>query len=225
MCGRFSLSVKTDQLEKLLPGKLIKIPEVLTNRYNIAPTQYISALTNDNTNELNRLKWGLIPSWAKDDTLASKMINARAETIFEKPSFKNLIVRRRCLIPASGYYEWKIDPNSKGKIPYYIKNSKDEMFTFAALWDSWKNKENQIINSATIITCEPNEKLANIHNRMPVIIDPDDRINWLGKNLTKEAITKLLIPANSCIFDIYQVDERVNFPAFDSEECILAKNI
>ncbi len=223
MCGRFALSAKTAQLEKLLPGRTVKISAILTNRYNIAPTQNISAIMNANTDELSSLKWGLIPSWAKDDSLASKMINARAETIFEKPSFKNLIVRRRCLIPASGYFEWKIDPSSKGKIPYYIKNSKDELFTFAGLWDSWKNNENEIINSVTIVTCQPNDKLSAIHNRMPVIINPDDRINWLENNLTKTDTDILLLPADPDLFDFYEVDKKVNISSFDSEECVNPK--
>lgn len=225
MCGRFALSVKTDQLEKLLPKKNVKVPTNLANRYNIAPTQYIHTLTNDNPNELSSFKWGLIPSWSKDEKLASKMINARSETIFEKPSFRNLILRRRCLIPASGYYEWKADSNQKHKTPFYIKNVNDELFTFAGLWDSWKNNDNIIINSVTIITSEPNEKLSFIYNRMPVIINQDDRNLWLDQNLTREETLKLLLPADSDLFDFYPVDDKVNSPSFDSEECIFPKNI
>ncbi len=180
MCGRFALSVKTTDIEKLLPS--IKRTESLGQaRYNIAPSQNIATILNTIPDEISFLKWGLILFWAKDANIGSKMINAKAETLAEKPSFKNSLRKKRCIIPASGFYEWQKVPGQKIKSPFYIKMKDNAPFFFAGLWDEWKNPENGIVKTVSIITTSANEIMSPIHNRMPVILDSNFLRLWLSE--------------------------------------------
>lgn len=222
MCGRFALSAKTSQIEKLLPG--LKINNNINPRYNISPSQKVKVILNTKPDQIVEAQWGLLPSWAKDKTIASKMINARVETLLEKPAFKNSFKNKRCLIIADAFYEWKNDSQSKGKIPYLIRLKSGEPFTFAGLWDVWINRDspdNEEILSTTIITTEPNDLMINIHNRMPVIVPVNLRQLWLDKNSDPEELKKIIsIPFNSYEMIAYEVSKLVNNPAFDDLSCI-----
>jgi putative SOS response-associated peptidase YedK len=154
---------------------------------------------------LDLLRWGLIPSWAKEESIGSRMINARAETLAEKASFKRLLNSRRCLIVADGFYEWMQEPGSKAKTPMYIRLKDDEPFAFAGLWDSWKNPAGEQIRTCTIITTEPNELMARIHNRMPAILSPEAREEWLDP-------TNHDLPLLSHLLGAYPADEMVARP-------------
>ncbi|MDQ1266453.1 MAG: hypothetical protein QG635_1605 [Bacteroidota bacterium] len=204
MCGRFALSAKTKDIEKLIPGIKISIEPGVRN--NIAPTQNISAVLNDGNRELSSVRWGLIPFWSKDMAIGAKLINARAETIAEKPSFRDSFRKRRCAIIASGFYEWKKEEGLSRKTPYFIKMKSGEPFAFAGLWDTWKSGQDSTLISATIITTEPNELIASIHNRMPVILNEESLDLWLG--IGENDKTKLF----SCISS-YPADLMEAYPA------------
>jgi len=180
MCGRF---VQITPLK--ITQQMFNIDSVFFDvipNYNVAPTQKILAIIkHDNVNKLEKLHWGLVPFWAKDVSFGSRMINARSETVAEKPSFKNAFRKRRCLIPADGFYEWK---GEKGyKQPYYVSIPSGESFAFAGLWEIWideGNDEESVYKSCTIITSEASESISNIHHRMPVILNPDFYEKWLN---------------------------------------------
>ena len=171
MCGRYTLTVPVEILAEEF-GVTGPLPEVPPS-YNIAPTQEVAAvLTDDGERRLEMLRWGLIPSWADDPGIGSRMINARSETVPEKPSFRRAFRERRCLILADGFYEWK--RTNDGKQPYYIRMEDGRPFAFAGLWESWRGGREEI-RSCTILTTEASDRVSNIHHRMPVILAPEDR--------------------------------------------------
>lgn len=220
MCGRFTLTVDPAQLREVFSW--LDIPDELTPRYNIAPTQPVAVVPNDGKNKLDFFIWGLIPSWAKDPQIGSRMINARAETLAEKPSFRNAYRRRRCLVLADGFYEWRKEPGGKTKTPMYIQLESREPFAFAGLWEVWYSKDGDKILSCNIITTEPNELLIKIHNRMPVILPPDTYQEWLAVDeQDPEQLDHLLrpYPANELI--AFPVSRQVNSPQNDSPELII----
>ena len=192
MCGRFTLFA-----EPIAIAAFLHAPEPSFDsepRYNIAPTQLILACrqAEDHHRELVRLRWGLIPSWAKDASIGVKAINARADTIAEKPMFRSAFKKRRCLIPASGFYEWQ-KTGKTTKQPFFIHPSKGDLFAFAGLWEAW-NKEGEPIESCTIITTDANKKLEQLHDRMPVILPPASFESWLDPKTPAEALKELLCP-------------------------------
>ncbi len=220
MCGRFTLTHDIQSIAKAFhataPAALQIVPH-----YNIAPTQNIVTVMRDEEIHLAMLRWGLIPSWAKEESVGSRMINARAETLAEKASFKRLLNSRRCLIVADGFYEWAQEPGSKAKTPMYIQLKDGELLTFAGLWDSWKNPAGEQIRTCTIITTKPNELMVNIHNRMPAILSPEARDLWLDPtNRDESALIHLLdaYPAEEMI--ARPVSRLVNNPKHDSAELI-----
>lgn len=213
MCGRFALSAKTEQIEKLLP-ELYKSKEIKPS-YNIAPTQKVAVVLNENPNEITFAQWGLIPSWSKDKSTGSKMINARAETLSEKPSFSRLLQKRRCLIFADGFFEWKAIEGTKKKSPYFIRMKTGEPFTFAGLWDKWKSPEGETITSVVIITTEPNNIVSPIHKRMPVIVLPQERGLWLSDETNQAIFQPLLMPYPNDEMEAYEVSQSVNNPGFN----------
>ncbi len=176
MCGRFALSAKTESVEKLIHNLVID-RDIIENT-NFAPTSSIPIVRNFPERELDYAFWGLIPSWAKDKSFGKTLFNARSETVAEKPSFRTAFKRRRCLVIADAFYEWKKIEGKKKKEKYIIKLKSGEPFTFAGLWEIWKSEEGNIL-SATILTTEPNETLSQIHNRMPVILPQQAREEWL----------------------------------------------
>lgn len=216
MCGRFSLSKSTIALAETL--QLETLPE-WTPRYNIAPTQTIMAIAADSTHgrQMRLFRWGLVPSWAKDLAIGTKLINARAETVAEKPSFRAAFKQRRCLIPADGFYEWqRLD--RKTKQPYYFQLTDQQPFAFAGLWEHWQG-EGAVVETCTILTTQANELLQPIHDRMPVIIRPEAYDRWLEPTVTPEHQT-LLRPYDATLMQGYRVSTLVNRATNDSPDCV-----
>jgi putative SOS response-associated peptidase YedK len=220
MCGRFTLfsdlNIIFDRFDIGQPVELEYLP-----RYNIAPSQQILAVVNDGSrNKLGYLRWGLIPSWAKDARIGYKLINARSETILEKPSFKNSFLHRRCLIPADGFYEWKQEYNKKVPVWIHLKNK--EPFALAGLWERWISPAGETIVSCTIITTKANDKISSIHERMPVILPRDREKSWLDRgNRDIEYLLSLLEPYPSDMMDYYPVSSQVNSANLDHPDLIL----
>ncbi len=217
------MSARTKDVEKLVPG--LKVEGELPPRYNIAPSQEIAAVLNDEKNELSMLRWGLVPSWAKDAATVNPIINARSETVAQKPSFRTPFKKRRCLIIADGYYEWRKAKGIKQKIPYFIKLKSSQPFAFAGLWDSWRSPGGYELLSAAILTTEPNDYLSAIHNRMPVILTPDESLIWLGNSPSEQSLHSGLLkayPQDS--MEAYEVSTYVNSPVNDGPQCIESVN-
>lgn len=219
MCGRFTLTVDAEELRQAFPG--LEIPDQVAPRYNIAPTQPVAVAPNDGKNRLDFYLWGLVPSWAKDASIGNRMINARSETLIEKPSFRTAFRRRRCLIPASGFYEWKQEAGSKTKIPMYIQLKSGAPFALAGLWESWNAPDGSILFSCTIITTGPNTLMESIHNRMPVILPPQAYATWLAPGeADPQTLQNLLVPYPADEMAARPVSRLVNDPANDSPACI-----
>ncbi len=222
MCGRFVLVT-----EIILIAKEFNIQDMVSDlkpSYNIAPSQDIAVVMNEGINKLKTCRWGLIPSWAKDKSIGNKMINARAETLHEKPSFKKNLKKRRCLILADGFYEWKKD--KKLKLPYYIYQKTKNIMAFAGLWDKWTSPDNEVITSCTIITTTANDLLKNLHHRMPVILKREEQKIWLDPMIQdQESLRSLLKPYPSEEMDFYEVSNPVNSPANNSPQCLQKRSL
>lgn len=217
MCGRFALVTEKKILELLYQ---LEIREDLQPRYNIAPSQDILALRRspeEGNRELVNLKWGLVPFWAKDASIGNRMINARSETAAEKPSFRDAFKKRRLLIPASGFFEWKKEGGVRQ--PYYVYSKSNRPFSLAGLWERW-DKGEQPIESCTILTTEPNTLLSSLHDRMPVIIAPDDFEKWLNPLTASSELNQLLKPYPPGDMAVHPVSREVNKPANNSPELI-----
>jgi len=220
MCGRFTLTADVNALQGAFPW--LNVPPELQPRYNIAPSQPVAVVPNDGKRRLDFYTWGLIPSWAKDPSLGSRMINARAETLAEKPSFRNSFKRRRCLILADGFYEWRQEAQSQPKTPMYIRLEAGEPFAFAGLWDQWNAPDGSTILSCTIITTQPNSLVEKIHNRMPVILPAGAHSAWLEPGEQNPAeLSRWLVPYPAAEMMAYPVSRRVNSPGNDSPDMIL----
>jgi putative SOS response-associated peptidase YedK len=219
MCGRFALSISSVVIAKLF--ELDEVPDIQP-RFNIAPSQPIAAILRQGRQEakriLKQLQWGLVPFWAKDPSIGSRMINARSETVAEKPAFRHAFARQRCLIPASGFYEWQ--KVKGGKQPFFVRLQDEDCFAMAGLWDRWQGKE-KIIESCNILTTDANELMKPIHNRMPVILKPEDYALWLDPEKTeKEQLLELLRPFSPNAMVAFAVSRRVNHPTHDAPDCI-----
>ena len=219
MCGRSTLTIDPNHLQEAFPWATL--PDDLPPRYNIAPSQHVAVIPNTGDNVITMYKWGLIPSWSKDPSIGDRMINARSESLAEKPSFRNAFRRRRCLILADGFYEWKQNPGMKSKQPIYIHLKNNRPFAFAGLWEVWNSPDGSEIRSCTIITTQPNKLLEPIHNRMPVILPPDAYQQWLlPGDQTAAQLNKLLVPYPPEEMVAYPVSKLVNSPQYDSFELI-----
>jgi len=222
MCGRFTLTTPVERLAEQfeISGDLPR----LTPSYNIAPSQQIAAVAENSEGErrLGRLQWGLVPRWSKDPEIGSKMINARAETVSEKNSFKSAFKKRRCLIPADGFYEWQRNQSGSGpKQPYYIRLETGTPYAFAGLWETWEGEDGRKIHSTTIITTEANELVGGIHHRMPVILPPESYGTWLDTFIQEpEELMPLLGPYPSGWMEAFPIGTYVNKPANDDPACI-----
>lgn len=218
MCGRFSLSVPVSDLAALFG---LDLQTLLSPRYNIAPAQAVAvvrASPQAGRRELALLHWGLIPSWAKDPSIGHKTINARSETVTEKPSFRNAFKKRRCLIPTSGFYEWKRE--GKAKQPYIIGLQGGALFALAGLWERWAPPGRDPVESCTILTTSPNEIMRPIHDRMPVIVDPEDYGLWLDPGLAEpDKLTPLLKPYPAERMQAHAVSPWVNSPKNEGARC------
>ncbi|PPK76760.1 putative SOS response-associated peptidase YedK [Methylobacter tundripaludum] len=216
MCGRYNLIATGQQIMDHF--RLLSLP-VHNPDYNIPPGQKILAIVQleDGSNRAVNLHWGLIPSWSKDRTISSHLINARAETLTEKPSFKKAYQHRRCLIPATGFFEWQ--SIGAGKQPYHIHKPDNALFAFGGLWEHWE-QDQETVYSCTIITTVANDKIAPIHNRMPIIIAPDDYNRWLDKKTAIIPIADFLAADAYRNMQITPISTRVNNPLHNDESCL-----
>jgi putative SOS response-associated peptidase YedK len=222
MCGRYRLSRRKQIVEEYFDT--VSDEPDWNPRYNIAPTQPVPVIRQhpkEPVRELSLMKWGLVPSWSKNLSGAASMINARSESASTKPAFRDALKSRRCLIPADGFYEWKRD--GKTKQPYCFEVNDGELFqlfAFAGLWDRWKDPNGNWIKTCSILTTIPNAVTSVVHDRMPVILDPESYDLWLDPGMTKvEAVSELLKPFDARLMRCYPVSTRINHVANDDEEC------
>jgi len=221
MCGRFVQYSPLQTIQQMLDVGTVSF-EVIPN-YNVAPTQkIITVIKHNNENKLEKLHWGLVPFWAKDISIGSRMINARAETVSQKPSFRNAFRKRRCLIPADGFYEWKGEKGNKQ--PYYVSIPSGEPFSFAGLWETWTDKETgeeSVYKSCTIITTAASESIREIHHRMPAILDPEFHEKWLNTDIQDPKELQVIIN-DGIIHDMkyYPVSKLVNSVKNNDPNCI-----
>ena len=216
MCGRFAFYSPSEATAALFGASSV---DVFEPRYNIAPTQFIATIrrNEEKKNEMVALRWGLVPSWANDPSIGNRMINARAETIAEKPSFRTAYRKRRCLIPADGFYEWHTEDNVK--VPYFISLASGEPFVFAGLWEHWKSRDSEeSLQTTTIVTGAANEFLMQVHHRMPVVLEAENAARWLDgdMNVLEEVIS------DAPEFRAWAVDRRVNNARNEGAELIAA---
>ena len=218
MCGRFTFNNNHKDVKKIFP--ITDITCELSPSYNIAPTQEVlTVIRYEDNNKLGKLHWGLVPSWAKDLSGAAKLINARSETVAEKPSFKNAFTKRRCLILADGFYEWQKTENTKQ--PWYFKLPSGGPFAFAGLWEVWKGSEGQKYNSCTILTTTASESVRHVHDRMPVILRPDIVNDWLNPdNHDTGRLKEILVDGRVKELTGYPVSNKMNSPSFNNPSCI-----
>jgi len=219
MCGRYRLSRRKQLIEEHFDTAAWD--DDWNPRYNIAPTQPVPIIRQhpkEPVRLLSLMKWGLVPSWAKDTSGAARMINARSETAHTLPAFRDPIRFRRCLIPADAFYEWK--RTTTGKQPFCFEVNEGELFAFAGLWDGWKDASGQWIKSCSILTTTPNAVTTTVDDRMPVILQPSDYDLWLDPGMTNaQVISELLKPFDARLMRSYPVSARVNHVANDDEEC------
>lgn len=210
MCGRFTL-IKPDAIADHFQVSIDRLPPP---RYNIAPSQPLGVIRSSSSyrREFRLMLWGLIPPWAKDKA-HKRLINARAETAHEKPSFRAAFKRKRCLIPATGFYEWRTD--SQGKQPFYFHLNTHQLFAFAGLWETWEE-----IETCTILTTSANEILKPVHHRMPVILSPEHYDTWLSRASSIDELRSLLKPYSPNIMQAYPVSKAVNNPTYESPDCV-----
>jgi putative SOS response-associated peptidase YedK len=220
MCGRFALTHIHGFFTRF---QLMDQQAQLRPRFNVAPTQEHPVIINQSTNQMLMMRWGLVPFWAKDPKIGNRLINARAETATTKPAFRISIKRKRCLVPATGFYEWKRLAN--GKVPYYIHLKDDSVFAFAGLYDSWLSSDGEQLMSYAIITTTPNALMSKIHNRMPAVLDRVSEDQWLSKDqLMDSELKRILKPYPAQSMDAYEVSTKVNDPRVENEDLVRPSN-
>ena len=218
MCGRFSITLEAGEVQLKLG--LGEMPSDWKPRYNLAPSQPVPVILDPEKRVVHWMTWGLVPSWAKSPAIGSQLINARAETVAEKPAFRQSFTQRRCLILADGFYEWlKTGGSGKSSVPYYFHEERGLPFTFAGLWDCWQDHEGNELQSCTIITCPANGVVQPIHDRMPVILDDKARWEWLTP-LAAPALLAMLKPIEDGFLERYPVSRLVNNPRIDNINCL-----
>jgi putative SOS response-associated peptidase YedK len=222
-CGRYTLATNGSELAKRY--NLATLPSLRPN-YNVAPGQTMPVVVDHGgKSDLVLMKWGLIPFWAKDPKIGYRLINARSDTIFEKPVWRSVILKKRCLIPASGFYEWQkpSEVNKRRKQPYYIHPKRQNIFSFAGVWETWKDSGGTEWNTYSIVTTEPNKEMAKVHDRMPVILRQDDEASWLESSKTmRKDIEPFLHPSEDDSLEMYKVSEDVNSPSNNDKSLITA---
>lgn len=217
MCGRYSISADP---EKLAERFNVAVPEeVAQPHYNAAPTQELPVLIDDGKRHIELLRWGLIPRWAKDASIGNKMINARAESVAEKPGFRDAFERRRCLVLADGFFEWQKAAGGKQPIRFTLESG--EPFALAGLWERWKRPDGEELRTFTIITTTANELVRPTHDRMPVMLLPETEQLWLDQQAGPEVWRDLLRPYPADLMTSYAVSKAVNSPSNDSPEIIV----
>jgi putative SOS response-associated peptidase YedK len=221
MCGRFTLRAPASVIAEAFA--LLEVPP-LTPRFNIAPSQLVAAVREtpqsaSPTQQFAWLRWGLIPSWARDPAIGNRMINARSESVSEKPAYRTALRRRRCLLVADGFYEWQ--KSGRRRQPYFFRLHQDRPFAFAGLWESWEGPDHSLIESCTLLTTTANALVQPIHDRMPVILGPEHYDRWLDPAIERaESLLPLLAPFPSEAMEAYPVGLQVNSPAHDDATCI-----
>ncbi|GAB4481935.1 MAG: SOS response-associated peptidase [Anaerolineales bacterium] len=219
MCGRFTLTLSAEALQSAFPQ--FNFPAQHAPRYNIAPSQPVLALPNDGKLQAGFFAWGLIPGWAKDPAIGQKLINARVETLGEKPSFRGAYKYRRCLIFADGFYEWQAQPAARSKIPHFIHLKSGAPFALAGLWEAWQSPDGGEISTCAIITTTPNPLMAALHDRMPVILPPAAQQAWLSPApRAPQELQQLLTPYPAEEMEAFPVAALVNSPANDRADLI-----
>jgi putative SOS response-associated peptidase YedK len=217
MCGRFTLTLDETHLAERFNFEASEVS--VQPSYNIAPGQQVLAVRRQETLQAVYLRWGLIPSWAKEARIGQRLINARSETVAEKPSFRAALRRRRCLIPADGFFEWQ--PAGASKIPMYIRRRDQQPFAFAGLWDTWQAPDGSALSTCTILTTEANTLVQPIHHRMPVILAPEAEAVWLDPQLHDAAhLLPVLVPYPAECMEAYAVSTLVNVPRHNTPACI-----
>lgn len=217
MCGRFTLSAELEELQRAFPG--VEFPPQMAPRYNIAPSQPVAVITNQNPRKVDFFVWGLIPSWAKDPRIGQRLINARAETLSQKPAFRGAFRYRRCCVLADGFFEWRRE--GKTKIPHLVRLKSKMPFAMAGLWDRWQSPDGSEIFSCTIITTDANELVQSLHSRMPVILPASAYSVWLGTPAADlEQLSALLRPYPASEMELFAVSPSANNPRWDRAECI-----
>jgi putative SOS response-associated peptidase YedK len=217
MCGRFTLSPPLDALQAALPG--LDLPSDYRPRYNIAPSQAVLAVrAEDSGPRAVWLRWGLVPFWAKDPAIGNRMINARAETVAHKPSFRNAYRTRRCAVLADGFYEWM--RVGKAKVPMRIRLADERPFAIAGLWERWAPDDAEPLETCTLITTSASARIAPIHDRMPVLLELEDMNGWIEPATPIPVLASLLVPYDRGDLEAYAVSTLVNSPANDREECL-----
>jgi len=224
MCGRATLTKNPKSIEKQVQAKFepadLEQAQLLLPTYNIAPTHRHPVITNEAPQRLQLFKWGLIPAWAKDTKIASRLINARIETITKKPAFK-AIHTRRCLVPFDGFYEWKKE--GKTKVPYHIALKEHTVFSAAGIWEIWKDNTGKEVHTFSVLTQAPNELMAPIHNRMPVILTKEEEKYWLDTTLPIKEVLASIHPYPSELMEAHQVSDRVGKVA-NNDATLLNRN-
>jgi putative SOS response-associated peptidase YedK len=218
MCGRYAIFERPHSLQGLLE---YDEAEDFDARYNVAPTQRVPVLRPKEQGDglrLDMLRWGLVPSWASDSKIGSRMINARAETLAEKPSFRAAFKSRRCVIPTSGYYEWQVTEGVKR--PHFIRRKNGESLFLAGLWESWGQGDDEPLVTCTIITTATNTALESLHHRMPVVLDPAQFGAWFDPAGERETLEQMMAPAADDLLEAYEVDRRVSSVRNDGPACI-----
>jgi putative SOS response-associated peptidase YedK len=222
MCGRYTLSTPTDEIAALFDLATQMDLPALPQRYNVAPTQeaaVVRVVAPGTPRRLDLLRWGLVPYWADDLSIGNRMINARSESVADKPAFRRSFRRQRCLVATDGFYEWKKE--GKLKQPYHIRRKDRHAFAFAGLWERWKNPEGNLLDTFTILTTSANDLLRPLHDRMPVIVDRRDFALWLDPEVTDPAVLQpLLVPAPPGEMETVPVSRTVNSPAYDGPDCV-----
>lgn len=217
MCGRFTIMLDADEVKEQL--SLGSMPLDWRPRFNIAPTQLVAVVANGQARDVEWMRWGLVPSWAKDLEIGNRLINARSETVTEKPAFRQAFARRRCILLADGFYEWQRSEGRKGpSAPYFFHRKDRRVFGFAGLWESWRSPEGQEVRSCTILTTSANGIVAPVHDRMPVMLSGEDLWAWIQPAQPQQHLA-LLKPYPDEWMERYPVSRMVNSPALDLAEC------
>jgi len=209
MCGRYTFYAGKDLSDRFSLDPDYDRGLDLSKNFNVSPGQFMPVVTSgEKGNHLSLMRWGLVPSWAKDSKIGFRMINARADTVSVKPSFRNSFRRQRCLIPANGFYEWQTD--GKKKTPYYFTLKKEPLFAFAGLWEEWTDQNNMKLQTYTIITTNANKLIKPIHDRMPVILKPQNEATWLNEKTDPDSLLSLLKPYSPPAMLSTKVSDRLN---------------
>ena len=218
MCGRFTLTAPAEIIAEAF--LLQDVPASLSPRYNVAPTQQVPVIVQEGgTRRLDLVRWGLIPSWAKDPAIGSRMINARGESLADKPSFRSALRKRRCLVLADGFFEWQKE--GRKRLPVYFRLRSRRPFAFAGLWERWRSPDGEEVRSCTVITGEPNELVRTVHDRMPAMLRPEAEDAWLSPVLpVPDGVPDLLVPYPANLMEALPVSTVVNSPKNDIPECI-----